>query len=78
VTATRLAERLGKIHDSPAEVLDPPGVQPHDLTRFGDIAQSLVQTALVENGFPLRKASALAESVRQQADAIVAAEAATS
>jgi hypothetical protein len=42
-----------------------------DLERYGDIAQSLVAAALVQNGFPLRKADALAGTVRAEADRLI-------
>ena len=47
-------------------------VSPTDLRRYGDIAQSLVVAALVQSGFPLWKAEALASTVRTEADRLVA------
>ena len=42
-----------------------------ELERYGDVVQSGVVAALVENGLPLRKAEALARTVRAQADQVV-------
>jgi hypothetical protein len=70
-TATRLARRLGEVHEG-RQAPDLPIVDFDDVARYGDVAQSVVQAALVEHGFPLRKAAALAESVRRSADAVAA------
>ena len=47
------------------------GIRRSDLERYGEVAQSLVVAALVKNGLPLRKAEALASTVRAEADRIV-------
>jgi hypothetical protein len=46
------------------------GVRRSDLERFGDVAESLVVAALVKSGLPLRKAKALASTVRAEADQV--------
>jgi hypothetical protein len=70
--ATKLARSLGEVyqgHRAPEEL---PTVGAGEVARYGDVAQSVLQTALVKHGFTLRKAAKLAEQVRRAADTIVA------
>ena len=71
--ATQLAARLSHLHRGDGPEPELPTVRAADAARYGDVAQSVLQTALVEQGFPLQKAAALAETVRRQADAVVTA-----
>ena len=71
--ATQLAARISHLHRGDGPEPELPTVRAADAARYGDVAQSVLQTALVEQGFPLQKAAALAETVRRQADAVVTA-----
>lgn len=74
-----LTERLSRLFSSQEKasgsahvITAAQGVGRADLERYGDVAQSLVQAALVENGLPLRKAESLASTIRGEADRIAA------
>jgi len=71
--AAQLAARLSRVHHGDSPASDLPAVSAGDVARYGDVAQSVLQTALVKHGFPLRKAAALAQTVRREADDLVAA-----
>jgi hypothetical protein len=49
--ATKLARRLGQVHQGRRAAEELPTVDAADVARYGDVAQSVLQTALVEHGF---------------------------
>jgi hypothetical protein len=61
----------GTLRSAHSEDAAAKGVRRSDLERYGDVAESLVVAALVKSGLPLRKAKALASTVRAEADQIV-------
>jgi hypothetical protein len=69
---SRLFSSRGTASGSAHVIVAAQGVSRAELQRYGDVAQSLVQAALVENGLPLRKAESLASTIRSEADRIAA------